>query len=105
MELTPSQRARMAVLDHLLQEMTGGDFNTTINVKINIVSLTEHDNDWTAVVTTNAHTDRNYTVTYKANPGQTLVETFTRSSEVRYWDPQTETEPSAAPTTEYFGTP
>lgn len=88
LEMTPTMKARMAVLDHLLKEM-GTDLKvTTINIKVDVVITSRNGDDWTASVTTNAHTDRNYQVTYRSNPGQTLVETFTRSSEVRIWDRQ-----------------
>lgn len=101
--MDPSQKARLAIIDHLLQEAGGQEFNKNFNVKVSIISLTERGDNWHAICSTDAHTDKNYAVSYNSTHGTTLVETFSKSDSVRYWDIPPDDSAPAVPTTEYYG--
>jgi hypothetical protein len=96
----PSQIARMAVLEHLLREHE--DLSKS-NVSISLISLKENDGDWQATLTTSAHTDKNYLVSYNKAQGNTVLNVYERTQEIRMWDRPSEDQAPAAPTTEYFG--
>lgn len=79
------QKARLAVINHVMNE-AGIGHAETVDIRANIETFFQDDKGWVATVTTSAHTDKSYRVTYSNAGGVTIVNEYTQSSESRLYD-------------------